>query len=42
MFVYNKKNTDLSISIEKDLIYQLNLNNETIQPIIHKKANHLK
>ena len=38
MFVYNKKNTDLGIRIEKDLIHQLNLNNETIQPIIHKKS----
>ena len=46
-----KKNTDVSVRIEKDvnksftiidLIYQLILNNETIQPIIHRKANRLK
>ena len=42
-----KKNPDVSVRIEKDvnksftifdLIYQLILNNETIQPIIHKKS----
>ena len=47
-----QKNTDVSIRIEKDvnksftifdLIYQLILNNKTIQPIIHcRKANRLK
>ena len=42
-----KQNTDVSMRIEKDvnksftifdLIYQLILNNETIQSIIHKKS----